>query len=188
MQFIYLAHYLRKSKWISIKELAYTLRHICWDISAFPALLSDLQDGTETWLANDSIRRGRGPEEHHRNFSGEASQLNLAQEYIILLLLNLVYCGNSLRIALTYDHIIYWKFTPWPCLCCNIHYSLSLNCCFHVSILLILMSGNTFRLNFTSAPVKRAGLYICWVWNKHKQGLFRQVSPKVDYPTRYSVT
>ena len=111
VQFIYFAHYLRKSKLISIKELAYILRHICWDISAFPDLLSGLQDGTDTWLANDSIGRGRGPEEHHRNFSGEASQLNLAQEYIILLLLNLVYCGNSLRIALTYDHIIYWKFS-----------------------------------------------------------------------------
>ena len=48
VQFIYLAHYLRKSKLISIKELAYTLRHICWDLSAFPDLLSGLQDGTDT--------------------------------------------------------------------------------------------------------------------------------------------
>ena len=57
-------------------------------------------------LATDSIGRGSGAEEHHRRFSGEVSQLNSAQEYIILLLI-LVHRGNSLRIALVQDHIMY---------------------------------------------------------------------------------
>ena len=37
MQFIYLLHYLLRSKLISTQELAYTPRHICLEISTFPA-------------------------------------------------------------------------------------------------------------------------------------------------------
>ena len=66
---------------------------ISGEISAFPAPLNvGLQDGLDTWLAIDSIGRGRGTEEHH--FSREVSQLNFAKEWIILLLI-LVHCNNA---------------------------------------------------------------------------------------------
>ena len=49
MQFIYLVHYLWRCKLNSTKELAYTPRHIFWDISALPAPFNvGLQDGIDT--------------------------------------------------------------------------------------------------------------------------------------------
>ena len=59
---------------------------------------------------------------------------------------------------------IYWRLTPWPCLCCNIDDSLSLYCCFHVVTLLILMFWEYFPIEIhMSTPVKQAQ----WKKNLH---------------------
>ena len=155
MQFIYLVHYLWKSKLISTKELVYTPRHICWEISAFPAPLNvGLQDGIDTWLAIDSTGRRKGAEEHHRCFFGEVSHLNFSQECITLLLI-LVHCGNARS-----HHLL--KVHPLA---------------LFVLTLLISIFWEYFPIEIhMPAPVKRALQYICWVGNKHKWGLFHQVS------------
>ena len=169
-EFIYLVHFLRKSKLISTKELAYTPRHICREISAFPAPLNvGLQDGLDTWLEIDSIGRGRGTEEHHRHFSWEVSQLNFAKEWIILLLI-LVHCSNAWAHPLLKAHplALFVQQYSW------FFVTLLL---FHVVTLLISMFWEYFPIEIRiPAPVKRALQYICWVGNKHKWGLFRQVS------------
>ena len=80
------------------------------------------------------------------------------------MLLIQVHRGNSLRIALKHDYTSFTGYSSRGLVCAAvfIYESLSLYCCFHLGILLILMIWEHLPIEIhMSAPMRRAWRSIC---------------------------